>query len=444
MAYLQQGGVQYMPEDYMVEFEDDDAEEPSLDECDRIPLDSDTDEDNDMTSRVSDTTASQARHGKDIQGIPWDQLQFSREKYRETRLLQYENYRNLLQSQDDMEMECKQVKNDGKFYHFQHNTRAVKPEIVHFQLRNLVWATSKHDVYLMHSYSVMHWSALTRTSTEVLNVGGPIVAGSQANQQRLGRVQMCTMCVKHNLLVAGGYQGEMVCKNLDRPGVSYCAKITNDDNAITNAIDIYDSSSGAIHLMSSNNDAVVRVFDCNTFSVLGCFQYDWPVNHTSVSPDSKTIVVVGDNSDGLLTDSQNGKVIGVLKGHLDYSFASAWHPGGVVFATGNQDMTCRLWDSRYLGSSLAVLKGRIGAIRSIRFTSDGRFMMMAEPADFVHLLDTKQDYAQSQEIDLFGEVAGVSFSPDSEAAFVGISDRNYGSLVEFNRSHANTYLNCLL
>jgi WD40 repeat protein len=204
------------------------------------------------------------------------------------------------------------------------------------------------------------------------------------------------------------------------------------------------------------------------------------LQHTSVSPDSKTIVVVGDNSDGLLTDSQNGKVvilylhvllcqfsisshcnfnltanslvllflslqvIGILKGHSDYSFASAWHPGGVVFATGNQDMTCRLWDSRYLGSSLAVLKGRIGAIRSIRFTSDGRFMMMAEPADFVHLLDTKQDYAQSQEIDLFGEVAGVSFSPDSEAAFVGISDRNYGSLVEFNRSHANTYLNCLL
>jgi hypothetical protein len=24
------------------------------------------------------------KHGKDIQGIPWDQLQFSREKYQET------------------------------------------------------------------------------------------------------------------------------------------------------------------------------------------------------------------------------------------------------------------------------------------------------------------------------------------------------------------------
>jgi hypothetical protein len=52
MAYLQQGGVQYMPEDYMGEFEDDDAEEPSLDGCDRIPLDSDTDEDNDMVSTI--------------------------------------------------------------------------------------------------------------------------------------------------------------------------------------------------------------------------------------------------------------------------------------------------------------------------------------------------------------------------------------------------------
>lgn len=32
------------------------------------------------------------------------------------------------------------------------------------------------------------------------------------------------------------------------------------------------------------------------------------VQHTSVSPDSKTVVVVGDNSDGLLADSQSGKV----------------------------------------------------------------------------------------------------------------------------------------
>lgn len=54
-------------------------------------------------SKVSDTTAAQARRGKDIQGIPWDRLQFTREKYRETRLQQYKNYVNLLPPIDELE-----------------------------------------------------------------------------------------------------------------------------------------------------------------------------------------------------------------------------------------------------------------------------------------------------------------------------------------------------
>lgn len=448
MAQLQDDG-QFVGDEYMVVDFEDDADD-QLQARERNSLDSDSDDEIDVMSKVSDTTAAQARRGKDIQGIPWDRLQFTREKYRETRLQQYKNYVNLLQPLDELEKECKMVEKEKEFYHFRHNTRSVKSTIVHFQLRNLVWATSKHDVYLMHSYSVMHWSPLTRKGTEVLNVAGPVVPVLEGQrtpwpyQHGLGRVQISTMCVKRNLLVAGGFQGEMVCKNLDRPGVSYCAKITHDDNAITNAIDIYDNRSGALRLMSSNNDSVVRVFDCNNFSVLNRFYFPWAVNHTSVSPDSKTVIVVGDNADGLLADSQSGKVIATLRGHLDYSFASAWHPDGRVFATGNQDTTCRLWDKRFLGSSLAVLKGRIGAIRSIRFTADGRFMVMAEPADFVHVFDTKQDYSHCQEIDLFGEVAGVSFSPDSESLFVGVADRTYGSLLEFNRGHANTYLDCVL
>ena len=42
-----------------------------------------------------DTTGVQARGEKDIQGIPWDRLNFTREKYRETSLQQYKNYENL-------------------------------------------------------------------------------------------------------------------------------------------------------------------------------------------------------------------------------------------------------------------------------------------------------------------------------------------------------------
>ncbi len=112
--------------------------------------------------------------------------------------------------------------------------------------------------------------------------------------------------------------------------------------------------------------------------------------------------------------------------------------------TRNQDTTCHLWGIQNLGSSLGVLKGYIGAIHSLRFTSEGCFLAMAEPTDFVHVFDTKQDYAKCQEIDLFGELAGISFSPDSEALYVGVVDCTYGSLLEFNQSHPESYVNCLL
>ena len=133
-----------------------------------------------------------------------------------------------------------------------------------------------------------------------------------------------------------------------------------------------------------------------------------------------------------------------LCGHLDFSFASAWHPDGVTFATGNQDKTCRIWDARNLSKSVAVLKGNLGAIRSIRYTSDGRYMAMAEPADFVHVYDVKNGYEMEQEVDFFGEISGISFSPDTEALFVGVWDRTYGSLLEYGRRQNYAYLDSLI
>ncbi|MBA0747338.1 hypothetical protein Gogos_004259 [Gossypium gossypioides] len=286
------------------------------------------------------------------------------------------------------------------------------------QLRNLLWATSKHDVYLMQNYSVMHWSSLLRKGKEVLNVAKPIVPNLKRQSQQLSRVQISTMAVKENLMVAGGFQGELICK------VSVCF--------------------GAMRVMAANNDAQIRVFDAETFSTLNRFSFDWSVNNTSVSPDGKLLAVLGDSTDCLIADAQSGKVTGTLEGHLDYSFASAWHPDGNILATGNQDTTCRLWDVRKPSQSLAVLKGRMGAIRALKFTSDGRFLAMAEPADFVHVFDTKSGYVKCQEIDFFGEVAGISFSPDTESLFVGVADRTYGSLLEFNRRRHNQYLYSIL
>lgn len=431
--------------DYMADEGDlaNEVEDEMLDEPfvrDRVEVE----DDYGLLTKVTDTSSAQARRGKDIQGIPWDKLHITRQSYRRTRLEQYKNYENVPSSGDSMAKKCKQMEKGGNYYEFQYNTRLVKPTILHFQLRNLVWATSKHDVYFMSNSSVVHWSATSCNLSEVLNFSGHVAPKERHPGSLLegfSRTQISTLAVKDNLLVAGGFQGELTCKVLNRPGVSFCTRTTFDDNAITNAIDIFKDLSGGVRFMASNNDNGIREYDAERFQLLNHFRFPWPVNHTSINPDRKLVAVVGDCCDGLLVDSQNGKTVATFAGHLDFSFASAWHPDGQTFATGNQDKTSRVWDVRNLSTSVAVLKGNLGAVRSIRYSSDGRFMFVAEPADFVHIYSTKTDFQKRQELDFFGEISGVSLSPDDETLFVGVWDRVYASLLQYNMRREFGYLN---
>ncbi|KAF7054501.1 hypothetical protein CFC21_062164 [Triticum aestivum] len=397
-----------------------------------------------LDTEMNDTSALEYRQGKDMQEIPWERLNYSRDQYRQMRLKQYKNYQSLARPRDTLEKECQRGETRDAFYDFHLNTRHVKPTIVHFQLRNLLWATSKHDVYVTQNYSVMHWSSLLRRGKEVLNVAGP--NQDMRGGRPLSRVQISTMTVKDNLLAAGGFHGELICKYVDQPGVAFCTNLAGNKKSITNAVEIYESPNGSTRVVAANNDCVVRTFDTEKYSLLTQFPFAWSVNNMSVSPDGKLLAVVGDSSDCLIADSGSGKEIASLRGHADYSFASAWHPDGRVLATGNQDRTCRLWDVRNPSEAFAVLEGRIGAVRGLRFSPDGRFLAAAEPADFVCVYDVAAGYARAQEIDLFGEIAGVSFSPDdgAEALFVGVADRTYGSLLEFRRRHRHAYLDCYL
>ncbi|KAJ8542785.1 hypothetical protein K7X08_005308 [Anisodus acutangulus] len=440
MSHQQGDDADYVANEYEMEEIDD-----YTDDSDG----SDSDVDDYMNNEMLDISAADARRGKDIQGIPWERLinVITREKYKEIRLEEYKNYENFLRSGETPQKECKTTKKDGFYYDFRRNSRSVKSTIQHFQLRNLVWATSKHDVYLIEHFSVIHWSSMTCARTEVLNVSGHVAPHEKHPGSLLEgftETQVSTLAVKDKLLVAGGFQGELICKYLDRPGVCFCSRTTYNDNAVTNAIEIYNTASGALHFIASSNDSGVRDFDLEKFQLSKHFRFPWPVNHTSLSPNGNLLIIVGDDPEGILVDSTNGEAVAPLCGHLNSSFASAWHPDGLTFATGNQDKTCRIWDIRNLSKSVAALKGNLGTIRSIRYTSDGRYMAIAEPADFVHVFDVKSGYEVEQEIDFFGEISGVSFSPDTESLFIGVWDRTYGSLLEFERRHNYSYLDTII
>jgi hypothetical protein len=139
MEQFQNQDLEYVVDDYydITDFEDDVSPRSGTSSIYDDSLDSDFEDDFDLQCKPkTDTSALEARNGKDIQGIPWERLNFTREKYRESRLKQYKNYENLSSSREDLEKECKEVEKGHNFYDFQFNTRLVKSTIVHFQIIN--------------------------------------------------------------------------------------------------------------------------------------------------------------------------------------------------------------------------------------------------------------------------------------------------------------------
>ncbi len=209
--------------------------------------------------------------------------------------------------------------------------------------------------------------------------------------------------------------------------------MNDSENGITNALDIYTAVSGAPSIACSNNDDAVRLFDVENLNPKGEFKLPWAVNFTAAHPaQGRVLCVVGDDPDAVLLDSTSGKLIATLRGHYDFSFAAAWHPDGNIVATGNQDLTTRVYDLRMTSRPLCVLRANIGAVRSLRFSPDGKTLAVAEPADYVTLYDVANDYATCQSVDIFGEIAGIGFSPDSKRFYTAVSDVHYASLIQLN------------
>jgi hypothetical protein len=83
--------------------------------------------------------------------------------------------------------------------------RKLKEPSRFLQLRNLVWANSKHDIYVMHHYAINHWSPLRRKVTPVMNLSGQV--GNLASRSDyililvLGSEEACTLDPSFGLLI---------------------------------------------------------------------------------------------------------------------------------------------------------------------------------------------------------------------------------------------------
>jgi len=155
--------------------------------------------------------------------------------------------------------------------------------------------------------------------------------------------------------------------------------------------------------------------------------------HCSSNPDGSMLVAVGDFAQAILLDRRSKHQIHSGSTHEDFSFSSSWHPHGTMFATASQDTTTKIWDLRRLDQHLLSFDAHMSAFRSVQFSCCGKFLFMGESADFVHIVEMDSWNRPTQTIDVYGELAGVSVSPESDFLFVGVTDSAYGCLSMFQR-----------
>ncbi|KAJ3017366.1 hypothetical protein HKX48_003575 [Thoreauomyces humboldtii] len=385
----------------------------------------------------SEVTASQVQSGRvDVQGIEWGKLPISRVRFHGSRQQSYINFQNTALSREVLRGTIFRQRDDGRFYGFQHTSLRAKCSIAHIQLRNLLCATSKNDVFYCDRTGVGHWCPISKKITPALDL----------HKLDMGGMMVSCMAAARGLLAVGGFRGEYLIKPVTSTNPVSKGTVTLDPRGSTNHVEIAESRSGATQIIVSSNDDRVRIMDPKTGVILKEHVFEAAINCTTQSPDKRLLCAVGDQIDTLILNADDGKQVARLTGHIDYSFACAWSPtDSHLLATGNQDMTTRLYDTRNLSRTLVTLGAKMGAVRSLRFSDDGRFLAIAESVDFVHLVDCcsgprgeESGSWTSQTIDFFGEVAGVSFTPGAtgdgaEALFIGISDPKYGSILELKR-----------
>ena len=322
----------------------------------------------------------------------------------------------------------------GNYFSFRSlNTQNVA-HLSHFQLRNLLCCASRSDLFYAGKTQIFAMDPITNTRRVIMDLSKPTVESFYP-----GGWKTSTLTATHGVLIVGGFGGEYAMVSLDAPLGSRQTEglVTTDDNGITNYVHTYlDRTHSHPQAIFCSNDKKVRILDCYTNNFVKEHDYDWPVNCAATSPDGRLRVVVGDDTCVTISDAESGRSLQVLRGHHDYGFACAWADDGVHVATGNQDKQVRIYDARNWSRPLSIFHTEMAGARALRFSPIGggrRILLVAEPADIIHAVDARL-YETKQRLDQFGEIAGISFTPDGDAFYAANSDDLLGGIMEYERT----------
>ena len=404
-----------------------------------------------------DKLTAQDADQRDYQGIHWTRFQITKQEAREVRRMTYRNLRNLGPREENYGTKAFRANFPGTvipssdcYFRFNEMDMSRRPDYAHFQLRHNLSATSKNaifytyrpprpdisawDAWRLSHKTIVCFNPETGTESCALDVNKRF----SKEDPKISKIH--TLTAGNGVLVAGSYEGMYAMKSLsaDFESAPVLGEIAAGADVSTNHIQTYlDRQSGLPRAVFDSNDRTVRILDCTTSHWVACHKYPYQVNCSAISPDGRLRLLNGDGCKPIVANAETGQMLAELPGHDDFGFACDWAADGVTMATGHQDGIVKVWDARKLNQSIQTIAMEQAGCRSLQFSPLGsgkRVLVLAEPADFVHIVDA-QTFESKQTIDFFGEISGISMPPDGSKLYIANADAKYGGLMEFDRSH---------
>lgn len=327
----------------------------------------------------------------------------------------------------------RQTPNTDNFFQFRRNNTKPRAFFPHFQLRNVLTATSRNDIYYASGHRVFRTDAEGTSPDNVVDLSKRLAPDGS----------ITTIASTDQVLIAGAFEGEYAITDLTSTYGTPCTfGRTNDFAAdtksrIVNHMHLFEArTTYTPQAVLCSNDHRLRVLDCATDTFMHSFLYPAAVNCAATSPNGRLRAVVGDFQETLITNAETGQPFETLKAHTEDAFACAWADDGIHIATAAQDSTIVVWDARYWAKPLTVMTSELSVPRSLRFSPVGsgpRVLVAAEADDYVNVINA-QTFESKQVFDFFGPIGGVTFTPDGQSLFIANGERRFGGIIELERT----------
>lgn len=387
----------------------------------------------------------------DTQGVYYPEVQASRELYRINRndklvpvMNKQENTTTKLIRFKALSLQKKDI-----FYQFNKAYTHIKGSLFHKQMHRNMKFISKNELLYLASESFNLFNIITEKNYNVFFLepddlsdfsyicsfdayrqDDKIIIGFGKNNSQFKVVTMKITCLNEKL------------KNLKFTIESKRSfKIDNRDDQLINS---FYFSEDKKQIQLSSNLGSVSFYDIETFQLITQYSYTHPINNFCFNTTYGLLSAVLDSEEVVNFDLKTQKIVHKLKGHKDHGFSCKFN-NKYILATGNQDLSCRLWDVRKMGidnsqSCLKTLYGRLDPIGNIEFITDD-IVVYYENTDYFNIYDISNDNFQN--VSYFGQNVGSCYHKYNKKIYIGYNFFDKKGLLVYEPIRNKSVFDCI-